>query len=112
MRQPAAGAGQVSPADFFEAKKRVQQKRPSESEAITGPRPAAGARARDSGGAIAPATIHTYRKATAFGRIAAESPQEAHGRFPRTWSGKPGFSIPCAEWKNAPKFSGFAVKKF
>jgi hypothetical protein len=28
--------------------------------------------ARDSGGAIAPTTIPTYRKATAFGRIAAE----------------------------------------
>jgi hypothetical protein len=30
------------------------------------------ARARDSGGAIAPTTIHTYRKATVFGRIVAE----------------------------------------
>jgi hypothetical protein len=29
--------------------------------------------------------------------IAAESPQEAQGRFPRTWSGKPGF------WRFAPK---------
>jgi hypothetical protein len=37
--------------------------------------------ARDSGGAIAPTTIHTYRKATVLGRIAAESPQEAPWRF-------------------------------
>jgi hypothetical protein len=34
--------------------------------------------ARDSGGAIAPATIHTSRKATVFGRIGAESPQDLH----------------------------------
>jgi hypothetical protein len=32
----------------------------------------AACRARDSGGAIAPTTIHTYRKATVFGRIVAE----------------------------------------
>jgi hypothetical protein len=46
-------------------------------------------RARDSGGAIAPTTIHTYRKATVFGRIAAESPVFCPW-FPRA--------------KNAPKF--------
>jgi hypothetical protein len=27
--------------------------------------------------------------------IAAESPQESHRRFPRTWSGKPGFLRLC-----------------
>jgi hypothetical protein len=37
-----------------------------------------GERARDSGGAIAPTTIHTFRKATVFGRIAAESPPDLH----------------------------------
>jgi hypothetical protein len=42
---------------------------------------AAGARAGDSGGAIAPTTIHTYRKATVFGRIEAESPQDLHGQI-------------------------------
>jgi hypothetical protein len=43
---------------------------------------AASARARDSGGAIAPATIHTYRKATVFGRIPQDAVSAHDNKFP------------------------------
>jgi hypothetical protein len=59
--------------------------------------------ARDSGGAIAPATIHTYRKATVFGRIVAESPQDLHWQIRGLAAESPVFLPGCGQ-KNAPKF--------
>jgi hypothetical protein len=54
-------------------RRRQSLRRAGESCRRGGPPPRrVAARARDSGGAIAPTTIHTYRKATVFGRIVAE----------------------------------------
>jgi hypothetical protein len=53
--------------------------------------------ARDSGGAIAPTTIHTYRKATVFGRIGGMRSSHSAERWGRSDSGVPESPVFGAE---------------
>jgi hypothetical protein len=46
------------------------------------------------GARVAPATIHTYRKATVFGRIVAESPQDLHRQIRGLATESPVFGAP------------------